>query len=651
MNRSMFIDAVGMVDADLIEAYVLKDAALRRRKRGKTKRYLVTLLAAAIALMLTFALLITSLPLVYVTNREEIDSAVTDAIDRVIFPLDDEDADYKQEDLLLNWTEWPITEQVFNALGAGTDHSIIEWMNGEHGGLAGEIWQRLGELLEKLYEYYQKHHDELDLPPDEIESETETETKTESESETETESEIETEQQSDAIDMDYTEGQIIILNPWGLMLRYEEGTFAVAGLKEKTSPDNPITIEIPEKVNSVSVTSIDAYAFWGQEGLESMIVPDSVTKIGEYAFAGCQDLRYLRLPNALYQIPESLCEDCTLLEEVVMPQSTNVIGKNAFANNVKLQSVNLPDDMHGIFENAFTGCTSLAEIEIPKNVESIGEGAFDGCSSLRAVALPNTLTTIEKEAFANCEVLCEVEFPQSLTTIESHAFQNTGLQSVMIPSSVVSMGDGVFESCQSLTYFEIEEGTRLKNISGLNQCSALERVLIPEGPTYISNMAFGNCESLKSIVIPASVTMIGPESFVGCTSLWSVIFAQGGAEAQGLTILNDTFRDCTALQQLVLPNHLIKLGEYAFAGCTGLQEVLLPQRLTDLSCHAFYNCSGLVRLEIYNPDMVYSYEFSGCDQLTEVIFKGTLSQLNTSIFRNLPKGAIIRCTDGEIIIE
>ena len=128
MNRSMFIDAVGMVDADLIEAYVLKDMALRSRKRSKTKRYLVTLLAAAVALMLTFALLITSLPLVYITNREEIDSAVTEAIDRVIFPLDDEDADYKQEDLLLNWTEWPITEQVFNALGAGTENSIIEWM-------------------------------------------------------------------------------------------------------------------------------------------------------------------------------------------------------------------------------------------------------------------------------------------------------------------------------------------------------------------------------------------------------------------------------------------------------------------------------------------------------------------------------------------
>ena len=36
MNKSMFMDAVGMVDADIVEAYVLKDMALRSRKRSKT---------------------------------------------------------------------------------------------------------------------------------------------------------------------------------------------------------------------------------------------------------------------------------------------------------------------------------------------------------------------------------------------------------------------------------------------------------------------------------------------------------------------------------------------------------------------------------------------------------------------------------------
>ncbi|MBR5601416.1 MAG: hypothetical protein IKW24_02185, partial [Clostridia bacterium] len=68
MNKSMFIDAVGMIDADIVEAYILKDN--QYKAGGKRNRGLSVLLVAAVALMLSFALLLTSLPLIYVSNPE-----------------------------------------------------------------------------------------------------------------------------------------------------------------------------------------------------------------------------------------------------------------------------------------------------------------------------------------------------------------------------------------------------------------------------------------------------------------------------------------------------------------------------------------------------------------------------------------------------
>ena len=53
MNKSMFIDAVGMIDADIVEAYILKDN--QYKAGGKRNRGLSVLLVAAVALMLSFA--------------------------------------------------------------------------------------------------------------------------------------------------------------------------------------------------------------------------------------------------------------------------------------------------------------------------------------------------------------------------------------------------------------------------------------------------------------------------------------------------------------------------------------------------------------------------------------------------------------------
>ena len=61
MKKALLFDAVGKIDTDILESYALMDQRLRSRRRpGKTKRYLVALLAAALAMVLTFALLLTS---------------------------------------------------------------------------------------------------------------------------------------------------------------------------------------------------------------------------------------------------------------------------------------------------------------------------------------------------------------------------------------------------------------------------------------------------------------------------------------------------------------------------------------------------------------------------------------------------------------
>ena len=53
-------------------------------------------------------------------------------------------------------------------------------------------------------------------------------------------------------------------------------------------------VEIPEKINGKSVTSIGNYAFEYCENITSVTIPDSVTSIGVYAFEYCASLKSIR---------------------------------------------------------------------------------------------------------------------------------------------------------------------------------------------------------------------------------------------------------------------------------------------------------------------------------------------------------------------
>ena len=81
------------------------------------------------------------------------------------------------------------------------------------------------------------------------------------------------------------------------------------------------------------------------------------------------------------------------------------------------------------------------------------------------------------------------------------------LASIIIGSSVTSIGDYTFDWCRRLT-----------------------SVTIPDGVTSIGGAAFWYCTSLTSITIPSSVISIGSSAFGECNSLARVNYK--GTEEQ-----------------------------------------------------------------------------------------------------------------------
>lgn len=97
---------------------------------------------------------------------------------------------------------------------------------------------------------------------------------------------------------------------------------------------------------------------------------------------------------------------------------------------------------------------------------------------------------------------------------------------VVLPKTIVSIGEFAFSSAESLEEIELNEGLKT-----------------------INDHAFSECSNLKSVVFPTTLESIGQSSFWGCTSITEVVLPEGL-----ITLENFAFNDCTNLKKVSLPS-------------------------------------------------------------------------------------------------
>jgi len=90
------------------------------------------------------------------------------------------------------------------------------------------------------------------------------------------------------------------------------------------------------------------------------------------------------------------------------------------------------------------------------------------------------------------------------TSIDGSTFESCSLTSVIIPDSVTSIGNKVFQGCTSLTSVNILDSVTSIKHYAFNGCSSLTSIVIPNSVTSIGAAAFNDCSSLTSITVEAT---------------------------------------------------------------------------------------------------------------------------------------------------
>lgn len=229
---------------------------------------------------------------------------------------------------------------------------------------------------------------------------------------------------------------------------------------------------------------------------------------------------------------------------------------------------------------------------------------LSGEVDLSAIFPEATEITIDGYAFYNKPVT-RVVLPGSVVSIGEKAFYNcTSLQTVTFASEpdILILERGVFEGCTSLTVLDIPDCVRTVPERLCHGCSSLSSVRLPEGCTSIGKEAFIDCNALAKIQIPGGCTSIGGGAFARCDILTSVVFGENADASRTVTFGQSAFSGCGMLKDISIPEGCSMLPAYLFQNCTGLQNVELPATCTSVMDQAFSGCNGLCLVTFKNPN-------------------------------------------------
>ena len=145
-------------------------------------------------------------------------------------------------------------------------------------------------------------------------------------------------------------------------------------------------------------------------------------------------------------------------------------------------------------------------------------------------------------------------------------------------------------------------------------------VVVPDGVTRIDDLAFSGRSGLTNVTIPSSVTSIGGEVFSGCNGLAEIAVDPGNpcySSWNGLLLS----RDGTELVEgvngdVVIPDGVTDIGDFAFRGRSGLTNVTVPSSVTHIGAFTFEGCTSLacVRLPRRFEGRLGPNVFAGCDE-------------------------------------
>ena len=236
---------------------------------------------------------------------------------------------------------------------------------------------------------------------------------------------------------------------------------------------------------------------------------------------------------------------------------------------------------------------------------------------LNSVIIPGTVTTIGTRAFANNK-LTKVVLPQGLITIDSEAFMNNQLPDVAFPNTLKTIGARSFKTNQLTTYNIPNSVTSLGSCAFCNNPIDNPSFLYVNGDKSAIRGYIGDLSEFKNkkFIIPPEkdgvpLKTIKSSAFYSMgLSGWEVVIPDSVTTVEGSAFA------ASGIAKINMPSNLKTVGGSAFYN-NKLTELHIPSSVTSIGSLA-YNLNSVTNGDIW----IYKRTSSGIDYSTIIGYAG-----------------------------
>lgn len=313
--------------------------------------------------------------------------------------------------------------------------------------------------------------------------------------------------------------------------------FKVQNINTTTQYDNAWYIGNDKDPYVVLLKSID-------DTITSCEIHSDTKIIYSQAFSDCEALESITFPKKVTTIGDKAFYRCLAITEITIPDNVKYIGEEAFVYCSALTTLTVGDGVESVamsYSVAFDYCYALKTVTAPtiilKHLNSVviesitvtsgtelDKNSFDDrLSSLTTLNLPDTITKVGPETF---------EGLTALTYNEYEGGKYFGSESNPYMILIVGINDNY-----DIESFTIHADTKFIYDEAFESAYALKEIVIPDSVISIGNNVFDGCSALSSVTIGQNVTTIGDYAFYYCNYL-EKIFLPESIEYIGYYVIN-----------------------------------------------------------------------------------------------------------------
>lgn len=354
-------------------------------------------------------------------------------------------------------------------------------------------------------------------------------------------------------------------------------------------------------------------------------------------------------------LTQLICYPCGKIGQTyIVPDSVEIIGEFAFADNVNLKKVVLPDSLKRIEYQAFFQCENLSDINLPHGLEYIGEECFGLTTNLNRLIVPITVKQIPTSLFYEGSV---VSIPNSKIEIMYDIVPTEYLNMPFMGPAILSVqNDEIVDFAKSYDYnhfedcYEDKEGIIWANQGKTLVCFPVEwtseEYELPDKVKEVYIGAFRGC-SLKRFCSNNKIVIVGrttdtPRYFEPMSgykfhiTAFEIYCDDNKGSSSDILEEKDAKNICADKNgHIIIPDHIKRIGAYAFNCRKDIVRVTLPNGLTTIEESAFNACHNLTKINI--PQSVVSIgddAFARCFKLRSITLPDGIESINSGTFQH-----------------